>query len=102
MSACCEREAVIARGQSGLLFVPQSRLCRGERAYAARSQGAPLGRCNHETGAWKMHAYLADLTIAAPDYDLMDVRSDQFADDRIAPGIVRSHSNNLVRFPADG
>src|SRR5262249_22395025 len=41
-----------------------------------------LCRCNHKAGAWKMHANLADLTITASDHDLMDVRGDQFTDNR--------------------
>src|SRR5262245_60898841 len=47
-----------------------------------------LCRCNHKAGAWKMHANLADLTITASDHDLMDVRGDQFTDNRVASSIV--------------
>src|ERR1700745_3297935 len=61
-----------------------------------------LCRCNHKAGAWKMHANLADLTITASDHDLMDVRGDQFTDNRVASGIVRRDGNGLARFPTDG
>src|ERR1700752_4792339 len=61
-----------------------------------------LCRCNHKAGAWKMHANLADLTITAADHDLMDVRGDQFTDNRVASSIVRRHGNGLARFPTDG
>src|SRR5215469_4597411 len=43
-----------------------------------------------------MHADLADLAIAAPDDDLMDGRGDQFADDRVASGIVRRDGDRLA------
>ena len=66
------------------------------------SAGIALGRRNHEAGAWKMHTDLADRGFAASDDDLMDVRGDQFADDRIAPGIVRSNADDLARLPPDG
>ena len=49
-----------------------------------------------------MHANLADLAITASDHDLMDVRGDQFTDDRVASGIVRRDGNGLARLPADG
>src|SRR3954463_516111 len=49
-----------------------------------------------------MHANLADLTIAASDHDLMDVRGDEFADNRVAAGIVRGYGNGLAGFPAVG
>ena len=49
-----------------------------------------------------MHANLPDLTITASDHDLMDVRGDQFTDDRVASGIVRRDGNGLARFPTDG
>src|SRR5262249_45013556 len=61
-----------------------------------------LCRCNHKAGAWKMHANLADLTITASDHDLMDVRGDQFTDNRVASSIVRRDGNGLARFPTDG
>src|SRR6201988_4217928 len=61
-----------------------------------------LRRCNHKAGAWKMHANLADLTITASDHYLMDVRGDQFADNRVASSIVRRDANGLARFPTDG
>ena len=61
-----------------------------------------LGGRNHEAGAWKMHTDLADFVIAAPDNDLIGARGDQFADDRIASGIVRSDADCLARFPAGG
>src|ERR1041385_5661265 len=61
-----------------------------------------LCRCNHKAGAWKMHANLADLTITASDHDLMDVRGDQFTDNRVASSIVRRDGNGLARFPACG
>src|SRR6185437_333595 len=61
-----------------------------------------LCRCNHKAGAWKMHANLADLTITASDHDLMDVRGDQFTDDRVASGIVRRDAYALARFPTVG
>src|SRR5215471_7251314 len=57
-----------------------------------------LCRCNHKAGAWKMHANLADLTITASDHDLMDVRGDQFTDNRVASSIVRRDGNGLARF----
>src|SRR5262249_29148525 len=49
-----------------------------------------------------MHANLADLTITASDHDLMDVRGDQFTDNRVVSSIVRSDGNGLARFPTDG
>src|SRR5690242_11410122 len=61
-----------------------------------------LRRCNHKAGAWKMHANLADLAITASDHDLMDVRGDQFADDRVASGIVRRDGDRQARLPAGG
>ena len=61
-----------------------------------------LGRRNHEAGAWKMHTDLADRGFVASDDDLMDARGDQFADDRIASGIVRSNADDLARLPPDG
>ena len=61
-----------------------------------------LCRCNHKAGAWKMHANLADLTIIASDHDLMDVRGDQFTDNRVASSIVGRDGNGLARFPTDG
>ena len=67
-----------------------------------RHHGLLLGGRDGEAGARKMHTNLADLAIAAPDDDLMDARGDQFADDRIASGIVRSDGNRLARLPADG
>ena len=66
------------------------------------SVGLALGRCNYEAGAWKMHTDLADGEIAASDDDLMDARGDQFADDRISSGIVRSNADDLPRLPSDG
>src|SRR5215470_15297929 len=64
--------------------------------------GLALGRCNYEAGAWKMHTDLADGGIAASDDDLMDARGDQFADDRVASGIIRRDGDGLARLPADG
>ena len=64
--------------------------------------GIALGRCDHEAGARKMDTDLADRGIAAPDDDLMYARRNQFADDRIASGIVRSNADDLARLPADG
>src|ERR1044072_7207619 len=61
-----------------------------------------LRRCNHKAGAWKMHANLADLAITASDHDLMDVRGDQFTDNRIASSIVRRDGNGLPRFSTVG
>src|SRR5579872_1191563 len=81
---------------------------RGHSVSGARTVLVPteglvaLGRCNYESGAWKMHTDLADRRIAASDDDLMDTRGDQFADDRVASGIVRSHADDLARLPADG
>ena len=49
-----------------------------------------------------MHADLADRGIAASDDDLMDARGDQFADDRVAPGIIRCDGDGLAKLPADG
>jgi hypothetical protein len=49
-----------------------------------------------------MHANLADLTITASDHDLMDVRGDQFADNRVASSIVRRDGNGLAGFPTNG
>src|SRR6185437_10380363 len=51
-----------------------------------------LCRCNHKACAWKMHANLADLAITASDHDLMDVRGDQFTDNRIASSIAEPSS----------
>ena len=48
-----------------------------------------------------MDTDLADRGIAAPDDDLMYARRNQFADDRIASGIVRSNADDLARLPAD-
>src|ERR1700720_2182668 len=59
-------------------------------------------RCHHKAGAWKMHANLADLAITASDHDLMDVRGDQFTDNRIASSIVRRDGNGLARFSTVG
>ena len=70
--------------------------------YGRASVGIALGRRNHEAGAWKMHTDLADRGFAASDDDLMDARGDQFADDRIASGIVRSNADDLARLPPDG
>jgi hypothetical protein len=67
----------------------------------ARAGIAP-GLCDHEAGARKMDTDLADRGIAAPDDDLMYARRNQFADDRIASGIVRSNADDLARLPADG
>ena len=61
-----------------------------------------LCRCNHKAGAWKMHANLTDLTITASDHDIMDVRGDQFTNNRVASGIVRRDGNGLARFPTVG
>src|SRR6202007_1840513 len=61
-----------------------------------------LRRCNHKAGAWKMSANLADLAITASDHDLMDVRGDQFTDNRIASSIVRRDGNGLARVPPAG
>src|SRR5258708_21094955 len=49
-----------------------------------------------------MHANLADLAITASDHDLMDVRGDQFTDNRIASSIVRRDGNGLARFSTVG
>src|SRR5262252_8983631 len=68
----------------------------------ARVRAFALGRCNYEAGAWKMHTDLADGGIAASDDDLMDARGDQFADDRVASGIIRRDGDGLARLPADG
>jgi hypothetical protein len=64
--------------------------------------GIALERCDHEAGARKMDTDLADRGIAAPDDDLMYARRNQFADDRIASGIVRGNADDLARLPADG
>src|SRR5262245_54696152 len=61
-----------------------------------------LCRCNPKASAWKMHANLADCTITASDNDLMDVRGEQFTDNRVASSIVRRDGNGLARFPTDG
>src|SRR4051794_32864750 len=66
------------------------------------STAVALGRRNHEAGAWKMHTDFADRGFAASDDDLMDARGDQFADDRIASGIVRSNADDLAKLPPDG
>src|SRR5262245_27233576 len=71
-------------------------------ALRSRESGIALGRRNHEAGAWKMHTDLADRGFAASNDDLMDARGDQFADDRIASGIVRSNADDLPRLPSDG
>src|SRR5215467_14232713 len=60
--------------------------------------GLPSGRHHDKAGTWKMHANLADLTITASDRDLMDVRGDQFTDDRVASGIVRRAGTGLPGF----
>ena len=70
--------------------------------YGRASVGIALGWRNHEAGAWKMHTDVADRGFAASDDDLMDARGDQFADDRIASGIVRSNADDLARLPPDG
>src|SRR5262249_25595925 len=70
--------------------------------YGRASVGIALGRRNHEAGARKMHTDLADRGFAASNDDLMDARGDQFADDRIASGIVRSNADDLARLPPDG
>src|SRR5438552_8610898 len=49
-----------------------------------------------------MHANLADLAITASDHDLMDVRGDQFTDNRIASSIIRRDGNGLARFSTAG
>src|ERR1700739_1847470 len=49
-----------------------------------------------------MHANLANLAITASDHDLMDVRGDQFTDNRIASSIVRRDGNGLARFSTVG
>src|ERR1700751_4063503 len=49
-----------------------------------------------------MDTDLADRGIAAPDDDLIYARCNQFADDRIASGIVRSNADALGRLPAVG
>src|SRR5262245_17334612 len=77
----------------------------GHRNWPAGELGSAHYRlclCNHKAGAWKMHANLADLTITASDHDLMDLRGDQFTDNRVASGIVRRDGNGLARFPTDG
>src|SRR3954452_9667987 len=61
-----------------------------------------LCRCNQKAGTWKMHANLADLAITASDHDLMDVRGDQFTDNRIASSIVRRDGNGLASFSTVG
>src|SRR5262249_17920619 len=58
--------------------------CSNSRKCPAAAAGELGCRCNHKAGAWKMHANLADLTITASDHDLMDVRGDQFTDNRVA------------------
>ena len=62
-----------------------------------------LGRCDHEAGARTMDTDLADRGIAAPDKDLTYTRRNQFADDWIASGIVRSNADDdLARLPVAG
>src|SRR6266705_3094913 len=73
-----------------------------ERSSCQARARIALGRCDHEAGARKMDTDLADRGIAAPDDDLMYARRNQFADDRIASGIVRSNADDLARLPADG
>src|SRR5258707_10569675 len=81
---------------------PHARVTFWPREDPARSaRDRSCGR-NHKASAWKMHANLADLTITASDHDLMDVRGDQFTDNRVASSIVRRHGNGLARFPTDG
>ena len=70
--------------------------------YGRASVGIALGRRNHEAGPRKMHSDLADRGFAASDDNLMDAQSDQFADDRIASGIVRSNADDLAKLPPDG
>src|SRR6516164_4995148 len=73
------------------------------RCFDAAAISIPLlCRCDDKAGAWKMHANLADLTITASDHDLMDVRGDQFTDNRVASSIIRRDGNGLARFPTDG
>src|SRR5215469_1326516 len=64
--------------------------------------GLPSGRQHDKTSAWEMHTDLADGGIAASDDDLMDARGDQFADHRVASGIIRRDGDGLARLPADG
>ena len=45
-----------------------------------------------------MHTDLADRGIAAADDDLMDARGDQFADDRVASGIIRRDGDRLTGY----
>src|ERR1043165_490635 len=81
---------------------PRARVTFWPREDPARSaRDRSCGR-NHKAGAWKMHANLADLMITASDYDLMDVRGDQFTDNRVPSSIVRRDGNGLARFPTDG
>src|SRR5437763_13674089 len=74
-------------------------LAKGRIRRSARDRSC--GR-NHKAGAWKMHANLADLMITASDHDLMDVRGNQFTDNRVASSIVRRDGNGLARFPTYG
>src|SRR3954454_24779121 len=83
------------------LRVRARRRRRGARL-SSFTVGIALGRRNHEAGAWKMHTDLADRGFAASDDDLMNARGDQFADDRIASGIIRSNADDLARLPPDG
>ena len=69
---------------------------RERSSWQARA-GTALGRCDHEAGARKMDTDLADRGIAAPNDDLMYARRNQFADDRITSGIVRSNADDLAR-----
>src|SRR5215471_9143133 len=70
---------------------PERQLLQGHVSWARAHYR--LCRCNHKASAWKMHANLADLTIAASDHDLMDIRGDQFTDNRVASSIVRRDGN---------
>jgi hypothetical protein len=40
--------------------------------------------------------------MTASDHDLMDVRGDQFTDNRVAFSIIRRDGKGLARFPTDG
>src|SRR5262245_25334515 len=81
---------------------PRARVTFWPREDPARSARDRLCGRDHKAGAWKMHANLADLMITASDHDLMDVRGDQFTDNRVASSIVRRDGNGLARFPTYG
>src|ERR1043166_8653034 len=102
MSACPQQRRKSGHSTTSALGQEETSRSTSLQLYGRASGGIALGRRNHEAGAWKMHTDFADRGFAASDDDLMDARGDQFADDRIASGIVRSNADDLARLPPDG